>query len=97
MLAGDVGPTRVVVRDGTVASRWFLPEDEPLDDRYADLFPSVDGLFELIESSLREGVEVVEAKYDPALGYPVRVTIGGSPAVDGSVVYEVSDFSAESD
>lgn len=90
------GPTRVVVRDGEVASRWFLPDQKPLDDGYAELFPSVDGLFDLIESRLRQGIEIVEATYDPALGYPVRVTIG-TLVVDGGAIYEASDFSVESE
>jgi hypothetical protein len=50
------GPTRFVVRQGEVESRWYLPGGEPAAGQYAVLFPSVDDLFALITQNREQGV-----------------------------------------
>jgi hypothetical protein len=87
------GPTRVVVREGEVESRWYLAGGEPTAGEYAVLFPSVDDLFALISQHREQGTPIVDASYDPVLGYPVHVVFG-SPHPDGVVVYQTSDFTA---
>jgi hypothetical protein len=87
------GPTRVVVRDQEVVTRWFLPEDRPITDTFAPFFPDVSGLFEIVRSALRDGVEVVDVTHDPWWGYPSRIKVGVS-VPDGLVIYDVSEFSA---
>jgi hypothetical protein len=43
---------------------------------------------------LELGTPIVDATYDPILGYPVQVAIG-PPHPDTMVVYQASDFSPD--
>jgi hypothetical protein len=83
------GPVLIVVADGEVQSRTYVRTGESVQPTYADLFPTVDGLFEYIES-VRESGTPVDARYDAALGYPVHITAGDHPELDGMVTTEVT-------
>jgi hypothetical protein len=66
------------------------PEDgTPIPEEYADLFPSVEGLFEIIEEALNEGADRVDVEYDPPTGTPIRIDIDYiEAAVDDEILYE---------
>ncbi|MEP7347724.1 MAG: DUF6174 domain-containing protein [Gemmatimonadaceae bacterium] len=86
------GPVTVVVRNGVVESRHYAPSGVAVASRYAELFPSVIGLFALVEDAVRDGTLPLRAEFDPILGYPVHIIIG-DPATDAPV-YAVSEFRA---
>lgn len=57
-----------------------------------ELYPTVDGLFDLIASSLENDVELL-VSYHPEYGYPTKVDVEPSQhPVDGGVLYTVSKF-----
>jgi hypothetical protein len=66
---------------------------EPVDPPFAELYPDVDGLFELIENALVGGVADVQVDYDRDRGYPRSVSIDALPdAVDDELGYVVDDL-----
>lgn len=66
---------RVTVENGRVTAARKVSDDDWMPETFWVAFPTVDRLFAQIEEALRGGTPV-EARYDPALGYPVDVTIG---------------------
>ena len=75
-----------------MTSRTYVPSGAAVDAKWADLFPSIDGLFATLESAAAHG-QSVEATYDRVYGYPRAVAIDrGHWAVDGGARLTVSDF-----
>ena len=89
-LAESAGPVTVVVRNGVVESRQYVTSGAAVGTEYAGVFPSVEGLFAIIENGIREGIEPLTAVYDAELGYPSRFAVG-DPAADAPL-YIVTDF-----
>jgi hypothetical protein len=87
------GQVLVTVRDGIVESRHYTSDGTVVPPTDADGFPSVEGLFERVESAQREGT-LFRVSYDPTLGYPTRIVINYSQAVDDEVIYEAEDLLA---
>lgn len=78
------GPVDVTVRSGIVTSRRFVGLGTEVPASYADVFPSVDELFDEVQQALREHIRPHELKFDRTLGFPTRVAIG-DPALDAPV------------
>lgn len=92
-LPETTGPVTIRAADGLVESRVYTATGQPVDARYAEYFPTVEGIFDLIGAAAREGAARVEAEYHPALGYPIRVFIDRQrEAVDDEVTYRLSNF-----
>lgn len=66
------GPVNVVVQNGSVISRKYARTGQTVSVTYAALFPSVDGLFDMLDSQIRAGNDLV-VDFDRASGYPVRI------------------------
>lgn len=88
------GPAVVTVGSGAIASRHYLSTGAVVPSTYAAFFPSIDGLFEIIEAARREDVGRLDVTYDPTYGYPTRIAIDGDGVVgnDDEVTYQVWDF-----
>ena len=84
------GPVVVEVKNGSVASRTYVPAGRPVSAEYFASFPTVEGLFALVENAIRADTKPLVAQYDSALGYPTRIELG-DPAIDAPM-YVVSDF-----
>ena len=69
------GPVIVSVRDGVVESRTYVNSGAAVAPTYADYFPTIDGLFEMIEDARRQGAYAINVTYDPARGFPVFISI----------------------
>lgn len=84
-----VGPYEVTVVAGAVTAV-VRPEDGmPVPEEYAGLFPSVEGLFSIIDDALREGAHRLDVEYDPTTGTPVRIDIDYiEAAADDEILYE---------
>ena len=87
------GPVAVTVRAGAVQSRVYTASGNAVSAQFQELFPTVDGLFALIESARRQKVHQLIVEYDDAMGYPVRVSIDfDRNHVDDEVSYYASDL-----
>ena len=84
------GPVTVSVRNGVVESRQYVESGAAVPPQYVELFPTVEGLFALIEDGIRSDTRPLSAQYDATLGYPTRFSIG-EPAADAPL-YIVSEF-----
>lgn len=71
----SLGPVRVRVENGTVVERVQVDSSAPVSPTYAELFPTVQGLFDLIRSAHEQNAHEVRVTYDPALGVPMDVWI----------------------
>lgn len=87
------GPIVVAVDNGIVQSRHYVISGMAVPPHYGEWFPSVEGLFGLIEAELRDGRQPQEALYDPVLGYPTRFFLLG-PGTEGQG-YILSEFQPE--
>jgi hypothetical protein len=87
------GPVIVSVRDGVVESRTYVKSGASVAPTDADYFPTVDGLFELIEDARRQGADTIDASYDPARGFPVVISIDYfRKMADDELTYRATDF-----
>jgi Family of unknown function (DUF6174) len=87
------GPVLVVVRNGVVESRTYVQSGAVVATASANAFPTVDGLFALVEGEVRTGTRPVRAQYDPALGYPTLISVG-EPERDAGAIYYARAFEA---
>lgn len=69
------GPAVVTVRDGAVTAVETVDGGRPVDPMYRDLFPSVEGLFAVIEDALARGAATVDVRFDAGSGVPLHVWI----------------------
>lgn len=79
---GLIGPVRVTVVDGVATERIVVASGEPLTGEAADLFPTVDGLFDLLIEAVAADAHEVEVTYDPETGVPVDFRIDYEELVD---------------
>ena len=89
-LAEAAGPVTVVVRNGVVESRTYVATGASVAAQYASIFPAVEGLFAMIDNAIKNGTTPLTTRYDPTLGYPIRIALG-DPAVDAPL-YLVSNL-----
>lgn len=71
----SLGPVRVSVEGDVVVERTYADTAEPVPAHLADLFPTVEGLFALVDHALASGAHEVAVEYEPALGFPQEVWI----------------------
>lgn len=68
-------PVIVAVRNGVVESRRYESSGQPLPANYAQSFPTIDGLWEIVDDAARRNAAKLDVTYDPVLGYPTRIDI----------------------
>ena len=87
------GPVVVAVSNGAVESRHYTSTGAVVPSTYAASFPSVDGLFEIIEAARREGAAQLDVTYDPTYGYPTEVVFDNiRNAIDDEQTYTITDY-----
>ena len=87
-----VGEVRVEVRGGVRTA--VVVEDEgpgqPLEATLVPYYPTVEGLFDLVEQALDDEVAELRVTYHPDLGYPMELWVDTSRAVaDEEYGYDV--------
>ena len=69
------GPVLVTVRDGEVISRIYTRTGQAVAPGLVVAFPSVEGLFAIIDDAHARHAAQVDVQYDPALGFPATIFI----------------------
>ena len=97
-----VQPARVVVRADTVAAvrnpatgepLQNPSTDEPLTDAQRETFPTIAGLFDVVERAVREDAKKLEVQYDSRYGHPREIEIDFRENVaDDEIAYTVRDL-----
>lgn len=70
-----IGPVRVRVDGGAVTQRTYVDVTEPVPTKPWELFPSVDGLFDILADAYERDAHRVVVTYDPESGVPLDVFI----------------------
>jgi hypothetical protein len=87
-----VGPVRVSVEGGSVTARAYVQSGEPVDSAFAGIFPSVDGLFDVLERAIEREADDVRVTWDPDTGAPLDFSIDYlKNAVDEEESYRIVD------
>ena len=68
-------PVVVTVTNGQVVRRRYADDGTDVDARWAEAFPTVDGLFAIIIDAYDRDAASVNASYHPYWGYPVSIGI----------------------
>lgn len=88
-----VGPAIVSVRDGVVTSRTYVATGSAVGPTYADLFPSIDGLFQKIDDARRRRAASLSVEYDRAFGFPTVIAIDYDRTMaDDEITYRATNF-----
>ena len=91
-LSEMIGPVIVFVDGGTVTRR-YAANGAVVSSTYAELFPTIDGLFEVIEDARRQDAAKIEVDYDATYGFPTRVSIDyHREMADDEITYTASQF-----
>jgi hypothetical protein len=70
-----VRPVRVRVSGESVTSRVYAADATPVPSQYAESFPSVEGLFQLILDAMDDEADEIDVVYDPDTGVPLEIAI----------------------
>jgi hypothetical protein len=93
---GPPGDAIVHVRDGKVIkveelSSPRLPPEAVMGD--PSLYPTIEGLFDLLDQFVRDGADVIQFSLDPQFGFPTTISVDRLlGAIDDEVAYSASEF-----
>jgi hypothetical protein len=87
-----VRPVVVEVRGGVVRSRTYAATGDAVDARWADSFPSIDGLLAELEDAGKRA-DRMQATYDRDYGYPSHAIIDYSARIaQDEMEFTIGDF-----
>jgi hypothetical protein len=72
--ADFIRPLRIQVRNGTVSAVSFYDTGEAVTDTTLGPFPTIDGVFDDLQSQLLQAHDV-NAAFDPRLGFPTQYSV----------------------
>lgn len=78
---GFTGNALVTVTEGVVTSVFDMEEERFLNVTEAQLYVTVDALFDILADARSQDVHSIEVEYDPVLGYPTEFFIDYSENV----------------
>lgn len=83
----------VEVQDGGVFRRSYRDTGEELNGGAQDLFPSLDGVFDLLEEMMSARPHRLEVRYDAVRGFPISIEYDGSAGIaDDELSIVVREF-----
>lgn len=65
-----LGPVILTVEGDSVTAAVYEADGEPVPADLMEVFPTVEGLFEVLAEALASRAERIDVSYDPSLGYP---------------------------
>ncbi|MEO8335348.1 MAG: DUF6174 domain-containing protein [bacterium] len=83
----------IVVRGKVGESRTYADDGSAVPAQFNDVFPTIDGVFELIADAIDHNSARVDVTYDPVYGYPTSIALDGSTqAADDESWRALSNF-----
>jgi hypothetical protein len=73
--AESTEPVRVVVRNRAITSMTYVRTGLPVPAHYYGLFPTVEGLFGIVEDAIDRDAAALSVDYDAAYAYPTFISI----------------------
>jgi uncharacterized protein DUF6174 len=90
---GFTGNARVTVENGVVTSVFDLEEERFLEGQQAQLYVTVEALFDILEDAESRDAFSIEVQYDPAMGFPTDFFIDYSQnTADEELGYQASNL-----
>lgn len=90
------GPVRVTVAGTVVSSRFYIDNGDPVPPNFADLFPTVGGLFDILRDAIDREAHEIRVTYDPETGVPIDFWIDYlEMAIDEEVGIRVTEAVAQ--
>ncbi len=84
------GPVEVEVSGSTVVGRVYVDTGEAVPRDFASVFPSVDGLFDVLEDAVARRADEIQVVWDPTTGIPMDFFIDYSREIaDEESGYEI--------
>jgi len=65
-----IGPVRVTVQNGTVTSRVYTDSNDPVATNLEELFPDVEGLFDVLIDAVERDAADISVTWDSTTGLP---------------------------
>lgn len=91
-LPETVGPATVTVSNGAISVH-YTSTGASVPKAYINVFPDVEGLFDLIESAQKNKYYKVDVEYDSELGYPKLISVDiNKQMIDDEFGIYVQDF-----
>ncbi len=88
---------RVTVRNGVVISARVIATGEELSPAERAGIPTIDGLFDVIESAIDQRAHELRVSYDAQMGFPMSIVLDYREMIaDDEVYYEVKDVMSTS-
>jgi hypothetical protein len=88
-------PVQIVVEQERIIAVTEVRDRQPVANAQAEVYKTVDELFEIIATAQRDRQGELTVKYHPDLGYPTQIDIDRiQAAVDDEVAYFISDLAA---
>jgi hypothetical protein len=86
------GPVRVVVQNGVVVARTYVDTGESVQASFVEVFPSVDGLFDVLSDAVRRRAYDVRVTWGSGTGLPLDFFIDYSANIaDEEQGYRIVD------
>lgn len=70
-----LGPVRIRVQGTTVVSRVYVESGDTVRPPFAELFPTVDGLFDLLDDAVDRKADQITVTWSTDAGYPLDAFI----------------------
>lgn len=84
------GPVRIEVQGLRITGRRYVAGGDPVSDELAPGFPSIDGLFDLLEEAAADGAHELRVDWDADRGFPRDLWIDFDPRIaDEEVGYRI--------
>lgn len=93
----DTRPMRVTVNRGVVESVRPEGSSSPIPAAERASYPSIEGLFDLVDEEIRRPASDVRATYDSARGFPIEIFLDiWAMVADDEVFYEIGNIRVRS-
>lgn len=88
-----VGPVVVEVRDGEIAAQTYQETDQPVTPTYAGLWPTMDGVFDIVQDAIDRDAHQIRVEYDPEHAFPTTISIDYvEQAIDEELGFNVEEL-----
>jgi hypothetical protein len=89
----STAPVVVEVRDDQIVSLTYQETGEPVSETYAGLWPSLDGVFDIVQDAIDRDSYQVIVEYDRERGFPTVISIDYiEQAIDDELVFYSGPF-----
>ena len=88
-----IEPVVVEVSGGEPVSRTYQATGQPVPEQFEELWPTMDGVFAIVQNAIDREAHRIDVEYDPALGFPTSIAIDYlEHAIDEEMRFDVIEM-----